>query len=175
MNKRDLSIPMKEATIKSLILAAPIAIIQAYVFFQFHQLFELPENENMLWFAFLLLAGIFMHELIHMIAWAMFAGKPLNTFKLGFLWTALTPYAHCKEPMGIRPYRIGSLAPGLLLGIIPWFASLFNGNVLLFFFGLAYTSAAGGDFLILWWLRNVKPKTLVEDHPSNAGCYVYEE
>jgi hypothetical protein len=77
--------------------------------------------------------------------------------------------------MDIFPYRIGAAAPGFLLGIIPWLISLFNGSLLLFFFGLAYTSAAGGDFLVLWLLRPVKPNTLVEDHPSNAGCYVYEQ
>jgi hypothetical protein len=166
---------MKEATVKSLALAAPVAIIQAFIFFHLHKIPGLPENVNMLWFAFLLFAGIFIHELIHLFVWSVSARKPLSAFKLGFQWASLTPYAHCREPMNIFPYRIGSVAPGLLLGIIPWFISLFNGNVLLFLFGLAYTSAAGGDFLILWLLHKVKPNTLVEDHPSNAGCYVYEE
>jgi uncharacterized protein (TIGR04206 family) len=76
--------------------------------------------------------------------------------------------------MDIRPYRIGSYMPGLLLGILPWLVSLFTGDVLLFLFGFLYTSAAGGDLLILWIIRNVKPNTLVEDHPTNAGCYIYE-
>jgi hypothetical protein len=110
-----------------------------------------------------------------MFTWALFARKPLSTFKLGFQWASLTPYAHSREPMDILPYRIGSFAPGLVLGIIPWLISLFNGDVLLFLFGFLYTSAAGGDFLILWLLRRVKPNTLVEDHPTNAGCYVFEE
>ena len=80
MNKRDLSISMKAATVKSLALAAPIAIVQAFVFFYLHKLPELPENGDMLWFAFLLLAGIFIHELIHMFAWALFARKLLSAF-----------------------------------------------------------------------------------------------
>jgi hypothetical protein len=109
-----------------------------------------------------------------MFAWALFAKKPLSVFKLGFQWKSITPYAHCKEPMDIQPYRVGSFAPGLLLGILPWMASLFTGDILLFLFGLLYTIAAGGDFLILWIIRNVKPGTLVEDHPTNAGCYVFE-
>jgi hypothetical protein len=175
MNKRDLSISMREATFKSLVIAGPIAIFQAFVFFAWHDLPNLSEAPNLPLFAFLLVIGIFLHELIHLFAWAAFARKPLYAFKLGFQWAALTPYAHSKEPMDIFPYRIGAAAPGLLLGIIPWLISLFIGNLLLFFFGLAYTSAAGGDFLILWLLRHVKPNTLVEDHPSNAGCFVYEQ
>jgi len=119
--------------------------------------------------------GILAHELIHMFAWMLFTKKPLKAFKLGFQWKSLTPYAHCKEPMDIRPYRIGSFAPGLLLGILPWLVSLFTGDVLLMAFGFLYTVAASGDFLILWLIRDIKPNTLVEDHPTNAGCYVIEQ
>lgn len=174
MNKKDVSISMSEATSKSLLISIPTAIFQALPFFLLHGFPASPSNLNMSFYGFALLFGILAHELIHMIAWALFAKKPLSVFKLGFQWKTFTPYAHCKEPMDIRPYRIGSFAPGLLLGILPWLVSLFTGDLLLFIFGLLYTTAAGGDLLILWIIRNVKPNTLVEDHPSNAGCYVYE-
>jgi hypothetical protein len=174
-NKRDVSISMSEATSKSLLIAIPLAILQAAPFFLIHGFPSTPNNANMTIYGFILLFGILAHELIHMCAWALFAKKPLNTFKLGFQWKTLTPYAHCKEPMDIRPYRIGSYAPGILLGIFPWLISLFTGDILFFLFGLLYTTAAGGDFLILWIIRNIKPNTLVEDHPSNAGCYIIEQ
>lgn len=174
MNKRDFSISMSEATAKSLVIAIPIGIIQMIPFFLIHGFPSIPNNANMTVYGFFLLFGILAHELIHMFAWALFAKKPLSVFKLGFQWKSLTPYAHCKEPMDIRPYRIGSYTPGLLLGVLPWLVSLFTGNVLLFLFGFFYTSAAGGDLLILWIIRNIKPNTLVEDHPTNAGCYIYE-
>ncbi len=174
MNKKDISISMSEATVKSLVIAIPIAILQVVPFFLLHGFPSLSNNTNMAAYGFVLLFGILVHELIHMVAWALFAKKPLSAFKLGFQWKSLTPYAHCKEPMDIRPYRIGSFAPGLLLGILPWLISLFTGDVLFFLFGFLYTTAAGGDLLILWIIRNVKPNTLVEDHPTNAGCYIYE-
>ena len=173
-NKRDISISMSEAASKSLLIAIPAAMLQAIPFFVLHGFPATPANANMTLYGFALLLGILVHELIHMFAWAFFAKKPLSAFKLGFQWKSLTPYAHCKEPMDIRPYRIGSYAPGLLLGVLPWVISLFTGDLLLFIFGLLYTTAAGGDLLILWIIRNVKPNTLVEDHPTNAGCYVYE-
>ncbi len=173
-NKRDVSISMSEATSKSLLIAIPLAILQALPFFLLHGFPATSANANMALYSFALLFGILAHELIHMLTWAFFAKKPLKVFKLGFQWKSLTPYAHCKEPMDIRPYRIGSYMPGLLLGILPWLVSLLTGDILLFLFGLLYTSAAGGDFLILWIIRNIKPNTLVEDHPINAGCYVYD-
>lgn len=166
---------MSEAAGKSLLIAIPIAVIQVVTFFLMHGFPITPANKNTTLYGFLLLFGILIHELIHMFAWAFFAKKSLKAFKLGFQWKSLTPYAHCKEPMDILPYRIGSFAPGLLLGILPWIISLFTGDILLFFFGFLYTTAAGGDFLILWVIRNVKPNTLVEDHPSNAGCTIFEQ
>jgi len=173
--KRDISIPMSEAASKSLLIAIPIMILQVVPFFLTHGFPAISTNVNMTLYGFLLLFGILAHELIHMFTWALFAKKSLKAFKLGFQWKSLTPYAHCKEPMDIQPYRIGSFVPGLLLGILPWLISLFTGNILLFFFGILYTTAAGGDFLILWLMRNIKPNTLVEDHPIRAGCYVIEQ
>jgi hypothetical protein len=173
--KKDISIPMNEAAGKSLLIAIPIAVIQIVTFFLTHGYPEIPVNSRITAYGLLLLFGILIHELIHMFAWALFANKSLSAFKLGFQWKSLTPYAHCKEPMDILPYRIGSFAPGLLLGILPWIISLFTGDILLFFFGFLYTTAAGGDFLILWIIRNLRPNTLVEDHPTNAGCYIIEQ
>jgi hypothetical protein len=34
--------------------------------------------------------------------------------------------------------------------------------------------SAGRDWLILWLIRHVKAGMLVEDHRTNAGCYVLE-
>jgi hypothetical protein len=48
------------------------------------------------------------------------------------------------------------------------------GPTWLFFAGLLFSIAAAGDFMILWVLRNVPSHLLVQDHPSRAGCLVYE-
>ena len=121
--KRDISIPMSEAAGKSLLVAIPTAVIQVVTFFLIHGYPEIPVNAKITAYGFLLLFGILIneliHELIHMFTWMLFAKKPLRAFKLGFQSKSLTPYAHCKESMDIRPYRIGSFAPGLLLGILP--------------------------------------------------------
>ncbi|MBI5950274.1 MAG: DUF3267 domain-containing protein [Chloroflexi bacterium] len=172
--KKDISISMGEASLKAMLLVVPIALVQVMPFFWLRAPVP-PSNANMTLFGFLLIFGILLHELIHMFAWMLFAKKPLKAFKLGFQWKSLTPYAHCKEPMDIRPYRIGAFAPGLLLGILPWLVSLFTGDILLMAYGFLYTVAASGDLLILWLIRKIKPNTLVEDHPTNAGCYIIEQ
>lgn len=72
--------------------------------------------------------------------------------------------------MPIKPYRLGTLLPGLVLGILPLLAAYLLANGALLWFGFIFTLAAGGDFLILWLLRADADPWLVEDHPSLAGC-----
>jgi len=108
------------------------------------------------------------------MSWVIFGHKPFSAIKFGFQWKSLTPYAHLKEPVEVTPYRIGAFMPGLILGILPYFLSLALGDGNLFWFSLIHISAAGGDWLILWLIRNVKRGALVEDYPSHAGCYVIE-
>ena len=122
----------------------------------------------------LLIASIMVHELIHGLAWMGFGKKAFSAIKLGVQWETLTPYAHLKMPIEVNAYRIGGFMPGFVLGILPFSLSLILGDSNLLWFGIIQTAAASGDWLILWLLRNVKGGMLVEDHPSRAGCYVYE-
>lgn len=83
-------------------------------------------------------------------------------------------YAHLKEPVAVRIYRIGAVMPGLLLGILPALAGALTGNVPVLLFGMLFVVGAGGDFLVLWLIRGVAPDAQVEDHPSKVGCYVLQ-
>jgi len=112
--------------------------------------------------------------LIHGISWVVFGHKPFSAIKFGFQWKTLTPYAHLKEPVEVNAYRLGAFLPGFILGIFPYILSLILGDGNLFWFSLIHTSAAAGDWLILWLIRKVQAGMQVEDHPTNAGCYVLE-
>lgn len=171
-DKRDLSIPMSRANVIVMFVSLPVAILQFVVYVSLHGLEGLGVTWGYVVLVAAILLGVLVHELIHGIAWVIFGRKPFSAIKFGFQWKSLTPYAHLKEPVEVDPYRIGGFLPGLLVGILPYFLSLAFGNGNLFWFSLIHTSAAGGDWLILWLLRNVKSGTLVEDHPTNAGCYV---
>lgn len=126
------------------------------------------------WLLVTLVGGIVVHELIHGIAWAVASGRSLRDIEFGVQWQSLTPYAHTKGPMPARAYRIGAAMPGLLLGVVPVILATATGNGSLLAFGLLFTWAAGGDWLILWLLRGLPGDALVEDHPTRAGCYVFE-
>jgi uncharacterized membrane protein YjgN (DUF898 family) len=123
----------------------------------------------------IILAGIVIHELLHGLGWSFYTKNGWKSIKFGIMWSFLTPYCHCSEPLLMRSYRIGSMLPAIALGIVPAIIAMAMGNLGLMVFGFFFTFAAGGDFLILWLLRKEKPNTLVKDHPDKIGCIIYRE
>lgn len=177
--KKDHSVSMEQANLHSLAFAIPAVLVTGglYVLRWGWQAFFTGFNAlfgNFFIFLLVFIGGIVVHELIHGIAWMVFGRKPLNRIKFGFQVKTLTPYAHCTEPMEVNAYRLGTLMPGLLLGLIPAAYGILSGNGGWLAFGMLFSAAASGDALILWLLRAVKAGAQVEDHPSRAGCYVSE-
>ena len=173
-NKRDLSISMTRANLVVMFLTVPVVILQFALFILLHGMENLKPTWNSVILIVVVLLGVVLHELIHGISWVIFGRKPFSAIKFGFQWKTFTPYAHLKEPVEVNAYRMGAFLPGFVLGILTYILSLIFGDGNLFWFSLLHTSAAGGDWLILWLIRNVKAGMQVEDHPTNAGCYVLE-
>lgn len=173
-NKRDLSISMARANIIVLFISIPVVILQFSIFSLVHGAEELETTWNFVVLIIVVLLGVVIHELIHGISWVIFGSKQFSAIKFGFQWKTVTPYAHLKEPVDVSAYRIGAFMPGFILGILTYILSILFGDGNLFWFSLVHTAAAGGDWLILWLIRNVKNGMQVEDHPTNAGCYVIE-
>mgnify|MGYP006292067833 CR=1 FL=1 len=119
-----------------------------------------------------LLGGTVVHELLHGVTWQLVGKLPQGTIEYGIKWKMLTPYAHAKAPMPVRPYRWGTFMPGLVLGLLPAGIAILTGNAMLLFFGTLFTWMSAGDFLILWMIRDAGNELLVEDHPTRAGCYL---
>lgn len=118
-------------------------------------------------------SGVVAHELLHGLSFVLIGGQPLGDVKLiGFQRETLTPYSHCKVPVGARVYRWAVAMPGLVLGVAPSLLGIATGDGRVMLFGLFFLFAAAGDALILWLIRAVGSDKLVEDHPERAGCYV---
>src|SRR5688572_2684147 len=173
-NKRDHSISMARANVLVLFMSIPVAIVQFILFIMLHGAEKLEPTWNPVVLVLALFLGVVVHEWIHGITWVIFGHKPFSAIKFGFQWKTLTPYAHLKEPVEVNGYRIGAFMPGFILGILTYFLSVLRGDGNLFWFSMVHMAASGGDWLILWLIRNVKAGMQVEDHPTNAGCYVIE-
>lgn len=123
----------------------------------------------------IVILGIVVHELIHGITWARFAKNGHKSIKYGVLWKMLTPYCHCKEPLLVKHYIIGAIMPAIILGFLPAIYSILTGNIGFLIFGIFFTMAALGDFMIIYLLRKENRNSFVLDHPSEAGCFVYSK
>lgn len=119
--------------------------------------------------------GIVAHELIHGITWARYTKNGFKSITFGVLWKMLTPYCHCSEPLKVKHYITGAIMPAIILGFLPFIYSLFTGNGLWLLFGIFFTMAAVGDLMIVNLVRKEDMNSLVLDHPSEVGCYVFRK
>lgn len=175
--KRDLSISVLRAHLLSLpFLILPAMIIAAfYIIFGhnafikgIYNFFSFPE------ILFILVVGTILHELLHGITWWLFGDIHFKAIKYGFQIKSFTPYVYCRKPIRASSYRTGAMMPGLLLGFVPALIGLAAGDAWVMLFGVLFLSAAGGDFLILIMIKDVDRESLIEDHPDNVGCFIYE-
>ncbi len=175
--RTDLSVSMTAANVWSLLIALPLIILLAGLYLlrwgmQFLGELFAGGPRNLLLLLVVFLAGVVLHELLHAAGWMVFGRRLRSAIHFGFDKKTLSPYAHCKEPLPVNGYRLGTLMPGLLLGILPALAAVVTGSGWLLGFGLLFTLTAGGDFLVLWLIRKVPGEKMVADHPTRAGCYV---
>lgn len=193
MKERKLTISLVWANIFSLILFAVTALAAIILWHLLGGTFGVPEieienpTESQINHHFTMLlihngiflaavfAGIVVHELVHGITWALFAKSGWKSISFGVIWKMLTPYCHCSEPLRMRPYILGALMPLIVLGFIPMLIGYSIMNGFMVAFGVIYVSAAAGDILVAWKLRREKPNCTVLDHPTEAGCIIYDD
>lgn len=121
------------------------------------------------------LALVVAHELLHAISWKIAGNLSFRDFKFGIAWKTFSPYCHATQPMTARAYRIGTVVPGIVLGIIPIVIGTIVGSGFIAILGALLTAGAVGDVYVLWLLRRVPATTYVVDHPKRAGCLVLSD
>lgn len=177
-NRRDVSLSMERVNLTAVPVALlPLLVTLVPFYFLWGGAALLAGGKSLArWYILLpgLLGGIVLHEAIHGVSWALFGRKPLRSIRYGIQWKTLTPFAHCAEPMAARTYRRGAIMPAVTIGAIPAAFGLATGSGAWTLYGMIFLVAAAGDFIVLWVLRGVPGDAFVEDHPSRAGCYVYD-
>jgi hypothetical protein len=170
---QDLSISLARANVYTLAVSLPLVGLMLFAYLALYPAVSLAlALPSALLFMVLLVAGILAHEAIHGLAWSLIGRLPLRRIRFGFQASTLTPYAHALDPMPVRAYRIGAVLPALLLGGVPFLIGMVVGSASMALFGMIFVFAAGGDLLVLWLIRNIDARALVQDHPSRAGCIV---
>jgi hypothetical protein len=112
LQKRDISISMEKANVLGIVFALPIVIIQFVSFVLVHGIRAFEPGMAIVPLVVIVVFGIALHEVIHGIARSLFGKKPLSAIQFGFFWKTLSPYAHCKVPLNVSAYRLGTFMPG---------------------------------------------------------------
>jgi hypothetical protein len=185
--KEEVTIDAARANIEAFKLMLPIALmvfLPYYIFWNKELTIAAIKNfaknyhgglySTLITFA-VIVFGIVLHEFIHGITWASFSTKGFKSVKFGIYWKELTPYCHCDEPLTVQQYTIGAMMPAILLGFIPSLTAYITGNIFWMLFGLFFTVAASGDFMMIRKMAKENKNTLVQDHPSKIGCFVYRK
>ncbi len=176
---KDLSVSMTRATVCTLVISVPLTALLVVLYATIPskgpagvQLFGVLD---ILLFLFALAVGVLLHEAIHALGWHWFGHVNRRSIEFGFQIRTLTPYAHATEAMAANGYRAGTVLPAILLGLLPFAVGMVLQSPGVALFGIVMTFAAGGDLLVLWLMRKVDSRALVQDHPSRAGCIVLKQ
>lgn len=186
LEKEKLVIDIGKANIYSLVFCIPVVLLYGLTYYliwgspsEFFEWNWSVDSKVTLFdtypFILFFLAGIVAHELIHGIVWGMCAKNRFKSIRFGMMWKYLCPYCHCKDLLTVTQYRIGAVAPAIVLGLLPGILALFIGSSDLLMLSMVMTIGGVGDFMILYLLRKEKSSDYVQDLPSEAGCYIYRQ
>lgn len=179
MTEKKVTINIYRANAFSLVLAAAVGVVSIALWLTVCNGSLHSQPAALLYrsiiFPIALLIGIVAHELIHGLTWACFSKGGWKSISFGIIWKMLTPYCHCDQPLPLRAYLIGCLMPLIVLGLVPWIVGLCFGMGLLIIWGVIFIACAAGDILIAWKLRHEPPTATILDHPTEAGCTVYQQ
>lgn len=184
--KEERFIDLYKANIFALLLFIPIILLYVLPFYLIwgrnespfvfiKNMLEITSLSSALLGVLVVVIGVVVHELIHGITWSCYIKNGFRSIKFGVLMKMLTPYCHCKEPLRVKQYIIGALMPSIILGIIPIIYAWFSGNTNILLFAIFFTASAAGDFMIVQLIWREDMRSLVLDHPSEAGCFIYKK
>ena len=184
--KEERFIDLYKANIFALFLFIPIILLYTLPFYLIwgrnenpfvfiKNILEITSLSSALLGVLVVIIGVVVHELIHGITWSCYTKNGFRSIKFGVLMKMLTPYCHCKEPLRVRQYIIGALMPSIILGIIPIMYAWYSGNIHILLFAIFFTVSAAGDFMIVQLIWREDMRSLVLDHPSEAGCFIYKK
>ena len=178
---REISIESSKAILISLLLAFTLVPISFWIFYELwgNSINFVGElliiKSNLIWSLLAVLLGVVFHELLHAFAYLVLTKGDYNNISFGLIWNSLSPYCHYSAAILVWKYRVSVLLPGMVIGLIPLVIACFIGSFPLYVFGILFTLGAAGDFTILWKIRKLKSKALIQDHPDKVGCIVIEE
>ena len=111
-----------------------------------------------------------IHELLHVIGWAISSGKGWNVVRFNI--NAMMPSCACKVALKNKQYLIGVLSPFIILGLGSiCFVFIYPGTISLLTMIVNFI-AAGADLVIAFNVLK-EHESLIVDHPTEAGYITF--
>lgn len=176
--QENLTVRPVAANVATLVAAVPLVFLTFWLYRTFAPTsatdsFEVDLELPLILTAFAL---IFVHELVHGLAWVIFSHNRLDDIEFGVMWKYLMPYCTCKQPLELGPYVAGGLAPLVLLGVVPFVIGIAIGNLPVTILGAFMALSATGDVMIVAKLlrfRTDAREVVTFDHPTEAGSVIF--
>ena len=172
-------ISVLKANILALITAGPFALIIFFIYLIIWRelYFQLASFSPFILTWIIAVVSIPIHEYIHGFTWKAFCRNGWNSIHFGVMWSKLTPYCHCKEPLNIKSYLMGRIMPFFVLGVAIGVLAIMTGNPYLLLLSALNIISAGGDTTIVFKLLSHidKENVLVLDHPTEVGYVLFEK
>jgi hypothetical protein len=156
----------------------PLAMVGLLIPFQLRwgpALPQLPADRPvlvLLGFFAVLLAGLPLHETIHLAGYYLVGRVSWGTARFGPGGSGLALRVQCDRPVRARAYRLILLLPTLLLSLVPGIAGVIIGSWPLVIWAVWTAAVAGSDMAALWAMRGLPADTLVRAHPRRPGCEI---
>ena len=177
--RQDLIIDIVKANIGALVVMMPFIIVMGVLYYtaNMHKSIGSFSLSSYMMFLGLFFFLIIAHELIHGITWSIFTPNHMKDIEFGVIWSAVTPYCTCGQPLSKKQFIIGAAMPTLILGFGLGIVSIVTGQFMMFLLAEALILGGGGDFLIIIKLlrfNSDKKEQLYYDHPYECGLVVFE-
>ncbi len=174
--RRDLTIGMGKANAFAVILLIPLFVIGYGLYFLIHRDLALYRF-NIIVFIVVFLALIVVHELIHGLCWSIFTPHRFQDIEFGLMKPSMTPYCTCLVPLKKQQHIFGTAMPFLVLGLLPMIMGIVLKQPDLLFLGIMMADGAAGDLMVISRILAYKSEAkeiVYMDHPTEAGCVVFE-
>jgi len=117
-------------------------------------------------------ATIGIHELLHAVFFAPFQKNGFKSTVIGS--SQMGYFCETKEPIKVKHYIIGLVAPTIIMGVIPLIIGVATGNMYLLLFGWWMTVGGNGDFMILINVLKYNKDTWLLVAASEEEIYYYK-
>lgn len=177
--RHDLIIDVVRANIGALVVMLPFMIVMGVLYYIVNMnksIGSFSLSSYMMFFG-LFLFLVIAHELIHGFTWSRFTPNHMKDIEFGVIWSAITPYCTCGQPLKKGQFLLGAAIPTLILGFGLGIVSIVTGQFMMFLLAEALILGGGGDFLIIIKLlrfNSDRKEQLYYDHPYECGLVVFE-